>query len=279
MSYTDGLSHVAIKQYSLEFKLAAQQKKRKFAGKILEIYGLTGDDYTVKYSNQWSMKPRGSYHSVPDQTIPGYRKPVIQRSEYVQNIPSDIFEQTKVNASEMRVQAGNAVKALNRIQDQVVIDACDTAIASMESVAATSNLTVEKLIETSLALDKKNVDMEDRVFFGYVSQKASLLNQTKSTSTDYAAVKALVNGEINTFMGFEFIWFGDMDEGGVSVATSIRKCYAFQKEAIMGGWWMRPAVDVTYKNEAFSHLVLPRVICGATVIDAERAVSVLCTES
>ena len=36
-------------------------------------------------------------------------------------------------------------------------------------------------------------------------QISDLLAVTQATSSDYASVKALVNGEIDTFMGFKFV--------------------------------------------------------------------------
>lgn len=279
MSYNPGLSTVAIKQYSSEFLLQAQQIDRKFAGKTIEIYDLTGDDYTVKFAKQWAMKPRTAYHSTQPQQIPEYRKPVIPRLEFAANVPSDIFEQTKVNASEMRVQARQAVVALNRMQDQVIIDSLDTDSGSMTEVEQTSNLTVDGLINVSKEFGTKNVENSQRIIVAHESQKASLLKQTKASSSDYASVKALVRGEINTFMGFTFVWFGDMEEGGLTKTTGVRKCYAFHYNGIAAGWWMRPSVDVTYKAEAFSHLVLPRVICGSKVIDTDRTILISCTEA
>ena len=37
----------------------------------------------------------------------------------------------------------------------------------------------------------------------------------KAISGDFASIKALVSGEINTFLGFRFYVLGDRDEGGL----------------------------------------------------------------
>jgi hypothetical protein len=67
-------------------------------------------------------------------------------------------------------------------------------------------LTVNKLIEAKRILDSKEVDpAEPRFIAANAAQIGSLLKTTQVTSSDYNTVKALVQGEINTFMGFNFI--------------------------------------------------------------------------
>ena len=46
---------------------------------------------------------------------------------------------------------------------------------------------------------------------------AALLDETELTSSDFATVKALSTGEIDTFLGFKFITLGDRDEGGLPI--------------------------------------------------------------
>jgi len=280
MSFTPGLNTLAIKQFSSEFMLQVQKMKRSFDGKTLEIYDLTGSSYEVKFAKQWAMKKRGAYHSTVATTAVEYRKPVMSRNEYVQNISSDIFEQTLVNASELRIQAENAVAALNRIQDQETLDAFEADRGSMETISMASGMTVDKLIEVGLEFNNKNIDQEDRYIVATPYEMASLLKDAKATSSDYAnQMYALISGKIDNFMGFKFNWFGEMEEGGLVLDGAVRHCYAYTKKGILNGWWMRPTVTTTYKDEAFSHLVLPRVICGSKVIDTDRVLSLEVTES
>src|SRR5690606_16720791 len=68
-----------------------------------------------------------------------------------------------------------------------------------------TGLTVGKLITANEILE--DADLEDdapRVLVVTAKQLTNLLNTTKVTSADYASVKALVNGTIDTFMGFKF---------------------------------------------------------------------------
>ena len=67
-------------------------------------------------------------------------------------------------------------------------------------------LTISKLISAAVALDAAEGDLnEERYIAIGAKQKGNLLATTEATNADYAAVKALVDGKINQFMGFKFI--------------------------------------------------------------------------
>jgi hypothetical protein len=70
---------------------------------------------------------------------------------------------------------------------------------------AALGLNVAKLRKAKELLDANEVDEDARFIAPNARQMTSLLSSTKATSADYAAVKALVQGEINTFMGFTFL--------------------------------------------------------------------------
>jgi len=53
-------------------------------------------------------------------------------------------------------------------------------------------------------LDKSELEGE-RYFAAGSDQLSNLLSSTAATSGDYNTIKALVNGETNSFMGFTFV--------------------------------------------------------------------------
>lgn len=74
------------------------------------------------------------------------------------------------------------------------------------STGTNSNLTVNKVIEADRLLRNKfNIKGQEPWYTAISSsQLASMLKTTQVTSADYANVKALVKGEVDTFMGFDF---------------------------------------------------------------------------
>lgn len=71
--------------------------------------------------------------------------------------------------------------------------------------AADYGLNVAKLIEAKRLLDAGDNDPDEERFIApNARQMSSLFKTTKATSADYNTVKALVEGKIDTFMGFKF---------------------------------------------------------------------------
>lgn len=97
-----------------------------------------------------------------------------------------------------------------------------------ENVPASGNLglTIGKIITASAMLDRSELDGER--YFAWTSyEKAQLLASTPATSGDYNTIKALVNGQIDSFYGFKFIRTERMP-----VSSSITDCAAWVKPAI-----------------------------------------------
>lgn len=83
----------------------------------------------------------------------------------------------------------------------VAVTVRDAGVAS-----ANYGLNIAKLIAAKQVLDGNDVDPdEERYLILPARQVASLLKTTKATSADYNTVKTLVEGKIDTFMGFKFI--------------------------------------------------------------------------
>lgn len=128
-------------------------------------------------------------------------------------------------------------------------------------------------------------------------QEDSLLQETEVTSSDYAAVKALVNGEINTFMGIKFvsierldalaadITVGNVATGAVSggsdtiAAATSKRCIAFQKS----GFVLAVGADVTAKVDPlpeyhYANQVYFSMTMGGARMEEVRVFEVIATE-
>lgn len=112
----------------------------------------------------------------------------------------------------------NAVNALGRSQDEVIIAAFDgvaqegetgaTAVpfdtVNFEVGGAGIPMSVELLRQAKRRLDDADVPMEDRHIAIRPRALEQLLGNTEATSMDFNTVRTLVQGEINTFLGFQF---------------------------------------------------------------------------
>lgn len=197
---------------------------------------------------------------------------------------SDIFMQQKVNFDERSELVKVVANAIGRRQDQLIIDAL-TASSTSNTVSndiggTDTNLNLDKLLEAKKLLDKGNVPPQDRHMVIHANSLASILGEQKLTSSDYASVKALVAGEINTFLGFTFHVLGDRAEGGLSIdGSSDRTVWAFHKDALGYAEGMGPKTEINYVPEKTSFLVNSMFSAGAVAIDAEGIVQITCREA
>ena len=197
---------------------------------------------------------------------------------------SDIFMQQKVNFDERQELVQVVANAIGRRQDQLILDALDassTALTVATSIGgADTNLNVAKLREAKKLLDKGNVPPQDRHIVLHANNLASLLSETAVTSSDFNTVKALVAGEINTFLGFTFHILGDRTEGGLPLAAGdVRSVWAFHKDAVGYAEGIGPKTEINYVPEKTSFLVNAMFSAGAVAIDAEGIVKISADES
>jgi len=197
---------------------------------------------------------------------------------------SDIFSQAKVNFDERQELVQVVAGAMGRRQDQMILDALansGTSLTVANSVGgATTNMNIAKLREAKRLLDKGNVPPDGRHIIIHANGLANLLSETSVTSSDFNSVKALVQGEINTYLGFTFHVLGDRSEGGLAIDGSLdRTCFAFHKDAIGYGEGIAMRTEINYIPEKTSWLVNEVFSAGAVAIDAEGIVSITCRES
>ena len=174
--------------------------------------------------------------------------------------------------------------AIGRRQDQLILDALTASSTSLtvsnDIGGSDTNMNVAKLRESKKLLDKNNVPPEGRHIILHANGLASLLSETAVTSSDFNTVKALVAGEINTFLGFTFHILGDRSEGGLAVDGSLdRTCFAFHKDAIGYAEAIAPRTEVNYIPEKTSFLVNSIFSAGAINIDDEGIVKITARES
>jgi hypothetical protein len=213
-----------------------------------------------------------------------YSQATVTLTDYIAAEYSDIFNQAKVNFDERQELVQVVAKAIGRRSDQMIIDALSgsgTSLTVANSIGgATTNMNMAKLREAQRLMNANNVPMEDRYIVMHASQLSNLLSETQVTSSDFNSVKALVQGEINTFMGFTFNVIGDRTEGGLSGGGSgvDRTVYAYHKMAVGMAEAMAVRSEINYIPEKTSWLVASMFSAGAIAIDAGGIVAITCRE-
>lgn len=277
-----GLSNAFVTLFDAEVK-QAYQAKAELVGAVRQRRGVEGS--TAKFPKvgkgvatlripQTDVTPLNVDFSQVTATMQDWNA-----AEY-----SDIFMQQKVNFDERQELVQVVANAIGRRQDQLIIDALEgsgTSLTVANDIGGTdTNLNVAKLREAKKLLDKGNVPPQDRHVVLHANNLAALLSETEVTSSDFNTVKALVSGEINTYLGFTFHVLGDRTEGGLSIDGSLdRTVLAFHKDALGYAEGMGPKTEINYVPEKTSFLVNAMFSAGAVAIDAEGIVNLTCRES
>ena len=147
----------------------------------------------------------------------------------------------------------------------------------MIDLTATVALNVGAVRQASTkGLTKRGVSSMDRTIAITADSLDQLLATTPVTSSDFNTVKTLVNGEIDTFLGFKFVIIETRDEGGLpGDGTTSCSSFAYHKKAVgyVVGLDMKTTVDwVAQKTSWLANGILK---AGAVIRENAGVVKIL----
>ena len=220
------LSNAFVTLFDAEVK-QAYQAKAELVGAVRARRGVEGSTVKFPKVGRGVATPRIAQTDVTPLNV-GFSQVTLTLADWNAAEYSDIFSQAKVNFDERQELVQVVATAMGRRQDQMILDALagsSTSLTVSNDIGASdSNLNVAKLREAKRLLDKGNVPMDGRHIIVHANGLSSLLSETAVTSSDFNTVKALVQGEINTFLGFQFHVLGDRSEGGLAIAVNLADC-------------------------------------------------------
>lgn len=181
----------------------------------------------------------------------------------------DKMSMKKINFGEVKELAEVAGDALGLRKDQIIIDAINTGLDSANMKFGTSGqaLTVATLIEATTALDDKGVPESDRTGLFSAKQKGDLLKTTEVTSSDYNSVKALVNGDVKTFLGVKWIVIASREEGGLPKTSTDVTGFIYHKRAVGFALGQEIQTEMSWLADKGCWIVGGDFSAGAVVID------------
>ena len=196
----------------------------------------------------------------------------------------DIMDIEKINFDDKKIIAENTAKAIGRREDQLVIDALEDTVGTATTVGDGSvTPTVAYLAQAKRILDENNVPGDDRCLVHSSYFLEDLLGITAVTSSDYNSIKALVRGELDTYLGFKFIMIGGRTEGGLPFSdgptNAKRYNFAYHKQAI----GLAIGKDMTSMVDWIAEKLAWQVGCvysaGAIAIDTDGIVIIHTSEA
>lgn len=194
---------------------------------------------------------------------------------------SDIFDAPKVNFDEKAELVDLSAKAVSRRSSQIVIDALETGagLTTASTIGSTTGMNTAKMRDAKRQLDKGNVPKANRAMIMSSTALFDMLGDADADTFDKNAIKMLVNGELGHWLGFTIQDIGDMDEGGLPLATNDRTAFAFDKTST--GYCERVGMhsEINYIATKTSWLVNTMFAAGAIVIDGTGIVAITHVEA
>ncbi len=199
---------------------------------------------------------------------------------------TDIFDQAAVNFDERQELAETIAGAIGRREDQIILDALDAASTSLTVATsvggADTNLNTAKVRRAKRLLDQNGVPRGrgDRSLVIHAVGLEALLGDTEANNIDTNVIKALFDGEISHWVGFEIIVMDDRDEGGLPLgAGDVRTNYAYHRRAMGMAIGVDFRTEVNYIAQKTSWLANGLFKAGAVGVDALGIVEVLSDET
>ena len=185
--------------------------------------------------------------------------------------------------------AVNGAYALGRAMDDIIIEAAlgtaktgengdvntNFATATQQIPNGGTGLTIAKLREAKRIMMANEVDPSADELYMLVTAKQldNLLGTTEVTSSDFNTVKALVQGDVNTFMGFRFI---HIERLPVDVSTH-RRVIAWAKSGLHLGMWNDINTKISERaDKSYASQVYVKGTFGATRTEEKKVVEILC---
>jgi hypothetical protein len=273
-----------VQQYSNNVQMLSQQKGSLLRSAV-DVETVVGKNaFFDQVGSALAVKRTTRHADTPQMDTPHARRRVsLVDYEYADLIDNQDKIRTLIDPTSAYASA--AAYALGRAQDDEIIAALSgtaytgetgstpTALPGSQQIteSGTNGLTIAKLRSAKEILDAASVDPSIARYIA-VSPKqiTDLLGTTEVTSSDFNSVKALANGEVNSFLGFNFIV-----SNRLTSASSKRLCLVWA----MDGCKMAIGQDLMTRidersDKGYAHQVYVCQSIGATRMEEDKVVTI-----
>ena len=295
MSFT--ITESMVQQFGSNYRILGQQKSARLLPFCQIEGGINGTSKSVERlgkADAYDLTSRGAdtqYVQVP------HSRRWLDLADKAWAELVDEMDKIRLLADPTSPYAGLAVAALNRAKDDAILaaargsaragtgaSATTVALPSAQKIAeGGTGLTLAKLLAAKELLDAAEVDVEldadgqgmaQRVIAVTTKQLTNLLGTTEIKSIDYNNVKALAQGQVDTFLGFKFIRTERVAKSGTT-----RFCTAWARGCVAFGTGMDIVTSIDpLPGKNYSVQVYARESIGAVRVEDEGVVEIGCFE-
>ena len=282
-----------VEQYSSNVTMLSQQMGSKLRGSV-DVENINGKNAFFDQVGVTAAQIRTSRHGDTPQIDTPHSRRRLSLADYEWADLVDDVDKVRMLVDPTSSYAKAAAAAMNRSIDDVIITsmnaAANTGVAGGTSTdlpstqkTATSDqsdgLTIAKLLSAKKIMDNNDVDPSLKRYIVCGPQQISdLLGTTSVTSADFNTVRALSTGEVNSFLGFEFIMSTRLNKDATN--TTDRLVFAYTEDAIKLGIGKDIAAKISERaDKSYSTQVYYCMSLGAVRMEEKKVVQIPCHEA
>ena len=282
-----------VEQYSSNVSMLSQQMGSKLRGSV-DVENINGKNAFFDQVGVTAAQLRTSRHGDTPQIDTPHSRRRLSLADYEWADLVDDVDKVRMLVDPTSSYAKAAAAAMNRAMDDVIITAfnasASTGVAGGSSTAlpssqktATSDqsdgLTIAKLLSAKKIMDDNDVDPSIKRYIVCGPQQISdLLGTTSVTSADFNTVRALSTGEVNSFLGFEFIMSTRLNKDATN--TTDRLVFAYTEDAIKLGIGKDIGAKISERaDKSYSTQVYYSMSLGAVRMEEKKVVQIPCHEA
>ena len=278
-----------VEHYSRNVLELSQQKGSRLRMGV-RLEPVTGKNAYIDRVGAVAAKKRTSRHADTPQLDTPHSRRRVSLNDYDWADLIDDVDKVKMLIDPASPYARAGAWAMGRAMDDEIIAAfTGTAFAGVDGATAVelpavqkvaagaAGLTVPKLLAAKEVLDGNDVDESIPRFIALTSKQVTdLLNTTEVKSSDFNTVKALAQGEIDSFLGFRFIRTERLTVDG----NGDRQVVAWAEDGMALALGKEPTARIDERaDKNYATQVYYSMAIGATRLEEEKVVEIACVES
>lgn len=283
----DTQSQIYAQAYGRNIMQLAQQKYSKLINYVFMRPNVNGKTFFQDRIGEWSMSVKGGRNVATPNNDPSLSRRMGTLVDYHDARLLDRGDELRCISDPRSAYTIAAASALGRKIDDVILSAAvgtanygETGSSSVThsnvvSIATKGYITIANLASIKYNFDNANVEEEDRVIVVTPLALSNLMQTSQISSADYNTVKALVRGEIDSFMGMKFVTstrIASITGGNVDAATY--SCIAFQKYGIVFAMAAAPLVRTDERTDlSYSWQIYYELNIGGVRLEEARVIS------
>jgi len=277
-----------VNQFSSNIQMLSQQMGSLLRNAV-DVETVNGEKAFFDQVGSAAAVLRTTRHADTPLVDTPHSRRMVTMSDYEYADLIDDQDKVRLLVDPTSTYARAAAAAMGRAMDDVIISAAlGSALTGKDGTTSTpfdsnnqiavgaAGLTLAKLIEAKEILDSNDVDPSiPRYIAVSPKQITNLLDDPEVTSADYNTVRALVKGELDTYVGFKFITTNRLGLDG----SGDRRCFAWAMDGIKLAVGKEPTARIDERaDKSYATQVYYCMSVGATRMEEAKVVEIICDE-